>query len=206
MHYIPNGYGERFTQFDEKCVARNRLNLPVNKMMILNVGSLYSEVKGHKYLVEAMVEVLKERKDVLCIIVGKGKLKNTLENKIFQLGLHDYVKLVGAKHPNEVPLWMNSADLFVLPSLRESFGIVQIEAMSCGTPIVATRNGGSEEIIVSEDYGLLCEPANSKDLAEKILIGLEKEWDVDKILEYAKSFTWDKIAKEIMEIYNELLI
>jgi len=96
--------------------------------------------------------------------------------------------------------------LFVLSSLMESFGVVQIEAMACGKPIVATKNGGSEEIIVSEDYGLLCESGNSKMLAEKILIGLDKEWDAKKILNYARRFTWDNIVEEIMEIYNELLI
>jgi len=204
VHYVPNGYTERFVQFEEKCVARNRLNLPVNKMMILNVGNPYSEVKGHKYLVEAMVEVLKERKDFLCIIVGDGKLKNTLENQIFQLGLHDYVKFVGARNPSEIPLWMNVADLFVLPSLSEGNPTVMFEALGAGLPFVGTKVGGIPEIINSEDHGLLCEPANSKDLAEKILIALDKDWDREKILEYAKQFTWENVTKKIMKIYDKL--
>ena len=96
---------------------------------------------------------------------------------------------------------MNASDLFVLPSLSESFGIVQIEAMACGVPVVATINGGSEEIITSEDYGLLVEPANPEDLAEKILIALNKEWDKEKIRKYAEQFTWERIAERIHEIY-----
>ncbi|MBE9593771.1 MAG: glycosyltransferase, partial [Proteobacteria bacterium] len=93
-------------------------------------------------------------------------------------------------------------DVFVLPSLRESFGVVQIEAMACGKPIVATRNGGSEEIITSEDYGLLCGPANPEELAEKILIALDKEWDGEKIRGYAERFRWENIVKEIVKVYK----
>ena len=72
-------------------------------------------------------------------------------------------------------------------------------------PVVATRNGGSEEIITSEDYGLLCEPANPDDLAEKILIALEREWDREKIRKYAEQFTWDNIAKKVVEVYEKVL-
>jgi glycosyltransferase involved in cell wall biosynthesis len=117
--------------------------------------------------------------------------------------LKDYIELVGGKPHDEIPIWMNACDLFVLPSLRESFGVVQIEAMACGKPVVATYNGGSEEIITSEDYGFLCEPANPKALAEKILTALDKEWDREKILEYAERFTWDNIVKEKLNIRKD---
>lgn len=100
---------------------------------------------------------------------------------------------------------MNACDVFVLPSLRESFGVVQIEAMACGKPVVATRNGGSEEIITSEDYGLLCEPASPEELAEKISIALDKEWGSEKIRGYAERFRWKNIAKEIIKVYETLL-
>jgi len=72
-------------------------------------------------------------------------------------------------------------------------------------PVVATRNGGSEEIITSEDYGLLCEPGNPDDLAEKILIALEKEWGRERIRKYAEQFSWDVIARKILQIYEFLL-
>lgn len=97
---------------------------------------------------------------------------------------------------------MNACDVFVLPSLAESFGIVQIEAMACGKPVVATYNTGSEEIITSEELGLLVEPANPKELGEKILIALDKEWDDERIRKYAEQFSWEKIAREIVKVYN----
>lgn len=69
-------------------------------------------------------------------------------------------------------------------------------------PFVGT---GVPEIIISEDYGLLCEPANPKDLAEKILIALEKEWDRKKIRKYVEHFTWENIAKKMLEVYKSVL-
>jgi teichuronic acid biosynthesis glycosyltransferase TuaC len=77
--------------------------------------------------------------------------------------------------------------------------------MACGKPVVATRNGGSEEIVVSDEYGLLVEPANPEDLAEKILVALDREWNREAILAYAERFTWENIAKEITTIYQGIL-
>ena len=203
---IPNGYdSKKFYPMDtQNC--REKLHLPLGKILILNVGNLYGEVKGHKYLIEAISHIVKKRKDVLCVIVGAGKLRTTLEHQIHSLGLEGYVLLAGGKPQDEIPLWMNACDLFVLPSLIESFGVVQIEAMACGKPVIATRNGGSEEVVTSDECGLLAEPADPDDLAEKILVARGREWDREAILEYAERFTWKNIAKEILSVYREVWI
>lgn len=202
VYYIPNAYNdETFLESDPKS-CRTQLGLPLDKKIILNVGNLYGEVKGHKYLIEAMSKVVEKRKDVLCLIVGGGKLENRLKKQISSAGLDDYIQLVGSKPYAEIPLWMNACDLFVLPSLRESFGIVQIEAMGCGKPVVATYNGGSEEIVTSEEYGLLCEPGNSNQLAANILSALETSWDTKRIKDYSIRFTWSSVSKEIMKTYS----
>jgi glycosyltransferase involved in cell wall biosynthesis len=205
VYCVPNGYDDnKFAKLDEQ-TCRKKLNLPLDKKIILNVGNLYGDVKGHKYFIEAMKKIVRNRKDVLCIVVGSGRLKHALKNQIKEFGLEGYVKLVGGKPHDEIPIWMNACDVFVMPSLRESFGVVQIEAMACGKPIVATYNGGSEEIIISEDYGLLVKPANPEDLAEKILIALDKEWDSEKIVEYVERFRWKEIAGEILDVYVRVL-
>ena len=115
------------------------------------------------------------------------------------------VKLLGSIPGDILPLWMNACDLFVLPSLSESFGVVQIEAMACGKPVVSARNRGSEEVVISEEHGLLVEPADPGDLAEKILVALDREWDRERILGYAERFTWENIAKDITRIYTKVL-
>ena len=201
---IPNGFDEKKFYRMDKDKCREKLNLPQDRKIILTIGNLV-EIKGHKYLIEAMKEIVKKRRNILCLVIGSGNLKKMLENQIEELKLKEFVKLLGGKPHNEISIWMNACDLFVLPSLNESFGVVQIEAMACGKPVVATKNGGSEEIITSKDYGLLCEPANPEDLAEKILIGLDKKWDRNKILNYSKKFMWSEIAKEIIDVYKRVL-
>lgn len=201
---IPNGYDHNLFKLMDKGECREKINLPLDKKIILTVGNL-ADVKGHKYLIKAMKKVVDHRKDILCVIIGSGRLKNKLEDQIKELRLERFVKLVGGMIHDEIPIWMNACDIFVLPSLSESFGVVQIEAMACGKPVVATYNGGSEEIITSEDYGLLCESANSEELAEKILLALDKKWDKDEILNYAKKFLWKDIAKEIVRVCDEVM-
>lgn len=205
VHVIPNGFRSDLFYPQDSKECRTKLNLPPDRMILLSVGCVYDEVKGGKYLIEAIREIVKYRRDILCIIIGSGALKNKLQKQINKAGLEDYIIFTEGRPHDEIPIWMNACDVFVLPSLRESFGIVQIEAMACGKPIIATYNGGSEEIIISDDYGLLCEPANSKKLAEYILIALDKEWDNNKIKKYAEKFTWKNVVKEIMETYSKVL-
>ena len=151
---IPNGFRSDLFYPRNSSECRRALNLPQDRRIILTVGNLEA-IKGQKYLVEAIQRIVQERKDILCVIVGAGKLRPILKRQIRELGLENYIILTGGKPHDEIPLWMNACDLFVLPSLRESFGVVQIEALACGKPVVATRNGGSEEIIISDEHGLL---------------------------------------------------
>ena len=201
---LPNGYRSELFYPRSSNECRKKLSLPLDKMIILTVGNLV-EIKGHRYLIEAMCEVVKHRKDVLCIIVGDGKLKNKLEKQINKLGLKDYFILAGGKPHDEIPIWINSCDFFVLPSLKEGNPTVMFECLGCGKPFIGTKVGGVPEIIVSDDYGLLVEPRNSIDLAEKIDLALKNKWNSKKIREYGTTFTWDKVSRAIYTIYFKTL-
>ena len=200
MEVIPNGFRPDlfYPKNLEEC--KKILELPSDKKIILTVGNLV-EIKGHKYLIEAMNEVVKHRKDVLCIMIGSGKSKNKLEKQIKKLELEDYVKLVGGKPHDKIPIWMNACDLFVLPSLSEGNPTVMFECFGCGKPFIGTKVGGIAEIITSEDYGFLVEPANPEELAERILFALDKRWNYNEIRKYAERFTWENIAKEVAKVY-----
>ncbi|OQX21597.1 MAG: hypothetical protein BWK75_02845, partial [Candidatus Altiarchaeales archaeon A3] len=124
---IPNSYSDELFKPMEKSKARQTLSLLQDKKIILAVGNL-QEIKGHEYLINAIDMAIKKDKTILCSIIGTGQSRPKLQKLINDLNLNNYVKLVGAKLHDEIPLWMNACDLFVLPSLRESFGIVQIEA------------------------------------------------------------------------------
>lgn len=205
VYHAPNGYDNlSFSDLNQE-ESRKKLELPLDKKIILNVGNLYSEVKGHRYLIEAMSEVVKHRKDVLCIIVGYGKLKDKLEAQVKEAGLEAYVKLVGGKVHTEIPLWMNACDIFVLPSLSEGNPTVLFECLGSGKPFVGTKVGGVPEVVTSEEYGLLVEPKDPNSLSKVILRALEINWDSAKIRKYAESFTWSSLAEEIYKTYLKII-
>jgi len=194
---------EKFKRYS-KTECREILGLPKNKKIVFSIGRLV-ERKGFQYLVGVVPRVIKKRDDVIFFIGGKGPLENYLERQIQELGIKEYIILLGFVPDEMLPVWLNATDIFVMPSTRETFPIVMLEALASGTPFVGSSIGAVPEIITSEDYGLLCEPANSKDLAEKILISLNKEWDKEKIRKYAEQFTWENVAKSTVKIYREAL-
>jgi teichuronic acid biosynthesis glycosyltransferase TuaC len=207
--FIPNGFDEERLYLLDKEESRMRLAMAVdipldkNAVIIFSLGFL-TEVKGHRYLIKAIDEILQERKDVLCLIGGPGPLKRKLQIQIDDAHLRNHVKLMDFVNDEELVLLMNACDIFVLPSLSESFGIVQLEAMACGRPVVATRNGGSEEIVISEDYGYLAEAGNVSQLAKTIQFAMERNWDERKIKEYACGFSWKNIARKIVSVYENV--
>lgn len=95
----------------------------------------------------------------------------------------------------------NACDLFLLPSLNEGNPTVMIEALGCGKPFVGTKVGGVPEIITSDEFGLLVEPGDMDDLAEKILVAQDMKWDRRFILKYAERYMWGRGAEAIMEVY-----
>ncbi len=201
---LPNGFKSDLFYMQNSINCRRKLNLPIDKKIILSIGNL-AEIKGHKYLIEAMKEITTRRKDVLCVIVGTGFLEKNLKKQINNANLHNHVVLAGEKSHNEIPLWINACDLFVLPSLNEGNPTVMFECLGCGKPFIGTNVGGIPEIITSEDYGFLVESKDPKDLAKKINIALDKEWDNKKIEQYGKQYTWEDIGSDIIDIYKTLL-
>ena len=100
---------------------------------------------------------------------------------------------------------MNSCDIFVLPSISEGNPTVMFEALGCGKPFIGTRVGGIPEIIVDKGIGTLVDPSNAEGLSKALLRALDKDWDEDRIREYAKQYTWEKIAREIVKLYISVL-
>ena len=201
---IPNGFSPVFHPIDP-IVAKERLGLSMDKKIIFTLGNLVKR-KGFNYLIDAMEWICSQRNDVICYIGGAGPEMWRLQKQIDQLHLGKKVRLLGSVPSDQVSFWMNACDFFILPSLSESFGVVQIEAMACGKPVVSARNRGSEEVIVSDDYGLLVDPKDPEDLAEKILTALDLEWNSEKILAYAERFTWKNITREIIAAYQNIAI
>ena len=171
-----------------------------DKKILYNISNLLPG-KGQIYLIDAIYQM--NRKDIVCFIAGNGPCYNKLEERIHELKLSDSVYLLGWVTDEENSSYLNECDLFVFPSVRESFGIVLIEALACGKPCVATCNGGSEEILSSERLGFLVPVCNSKALADAISKVLDdtNDWDAEYISNYASKYNWNDVAQKHIELY-----
>jgi glycosyltransferase involved in cell wall biosynthesis len=202
---VGNGYNPDLFFDMNKKKAREGLNIPEKRKVLVSVGNL-EEVKGHKYLIEAVKILKKKYPDILCYLVGGGSLHSEYTALIKDYGLQENVFLVGYVKHEDVNKWMNAADIFVLPSIQESFGIVQLEALATGTPIVSTRTDGSLELIKEGKVGLLCNVANAEDLASQIDTAFKKSWRSEEMIDYSKEFTWEDISERILKLYERCYV
>jgi len=200
---IPNWYNEDdFFYIENKKQLRLELNIKDNKKILLSVWNLVKQ-KNHKLLILACKELLKVRNDFICYIIWEWVLKKDLEKLINKNNLQNYVKLLWRKNHKDIAKYINISDLFILPSISESFWVVQVEAMACGVPVIATVNWWSEEIIKDNNLGFLLENNNDyKWLSDLINKWLEKKWEKDLIINYVKNnFSKKIIEKKYLEIY-----
>lgn len=138
-------------------------NLPDTTMRFLTVG-LLSKGKGMNYLLQAAQQLVQRGLSAFELIIGgDGPARLPLERLARSLGLAARCRFTGLLTREEVKLWMQQCDVFVLPSLHETFGLVLAEAMACGKPVIATRCGGPE-FVVTPETGILVEAANPEAL------------------------------------------
>jgi teichuronic acid biosynthesis glycosyltransferase TuaC len=201
---IANGYDDKKYFPVPASEARKKLGIDTEKKIIIHISRL-SEIKGQKYLIDAMGMVNRKRSDVICYIGGTGPLKDALQARIREIQADENIKMIGFVPDDDMVLWMNAAVFFVLPSLGEGNPTVMFETLGCGKPFVGTKVGGVPEIITSDTYGLLVEPADPEDLAEKILLALDRKWDQEAIHSYSEQFTWENITREIIRVYEHVL-
>lgn len=189
-----------------KMGTREILNLPKDKQIILSVGHLVPR-KGFDVLIKAIADIKNCRNGNLptLIIIGAGDYLKTLTRLVISLKLENDVLLVGSKSHSDLYKWYSSADIFCLASSREGWPNVLFEALACGIPIIAFNVNGIPEVITSEEYGILVNDRNSKKMADAIITALNKNWDQQKLIEYAQRNTWDKVAEKVNLLYKGVL-
>lgn len=206
---ISNGVDLDIFKPRDKQDIRKKLGLPLNKRIILFTGWLI-ERKGVTYLISAVEKIIKQKKDVLFIILGDGQLKEELLTKVKYLKIENYIKFVGPKPPEEIPYWMSAADIFILPSLSEGMPNVVMEAMASGLPVIATSVSGTPELIEDGKNGFLIPPKNSEDIEKRVIQLLNDQHLSDKIGDNARksiferNLTWDSSAEKYIKIYRTL--
>ena len=207
VRVIPNGISGRFrpASRDE---ARVQLGLPPTGYIVLYVGLLVP-VKGVDVLLQSFTDA--RRPEWMCVVVGDGPLRADLETVAAEAGVGDSFRFVGRQPSGEMPTWLNAADVLVLPSHSEGRPNVVMEAQACGLPVIATRVGGTPELITDGVTGILIEPGDVDGLAGALRrMALDPELRV-QIGARARGFiesselTWEASSAAVESVYGQLL-
>lgn len=196
----------RFTDLDRRKIKEELFLARENTLIIISIAELH-ERKGLKYLIEAIPQVAAKFPNIKLVIVGEGPERTELEKLIKKLGIENHATLTGRQ--KEIPKLLKSSDIFVLPSRREAFGFVLLEAMITGLPVIASNTGGIPEIIKDSKTGLLVKPENSAEIAAALIDLISHPEKREKLAATAhkllhEKFTAQKMAKEYEKIYGVL--
>ena len=210
LRIIPNGvYPQEFQKTDiDPSKIRNRYSSP-NEKIIFHVGRIVRE-KGLGVLLEAMPRVLEAEPRVKLVIAGKGPYLDELKHRAYQLGIYNRIYFTGYIDDNTRNALFQCADVAVFPSLYEPFGIVALEGMAAGTPVVVSDTGGMSEIIKHGVNGLKAYTNNVISLADNIIWALQHPDHTlqmkHKAMEDVKTiYNWDRIAIKTKEVYEQVL-
>ena len=196
---------------DRKALRQDLFKADDKTLVGLTVAELHPR-KGIHILFRAIEKLLKtlptNRRNIRFAIAGDGPQRPVLEKLIQKRNLQNHVLLLGRQ--KKIPYLMQSADFFVLPSVREAFGLVNLEAMVSDLPVIATRTGGIPEIITNEKTGLLVPPGNDQKLAQAIKQLLKSLPLRTKLAKNAKdlvekSFSARVMAKKYERAYTSVL-
>ncbi|SPF44875.1 Glycoside hydrolase [Candidatus Desulfosporosinus infrequens] len=179
---------------------------------ILFAGNMEeTQIKGVQYLLPAFAQVCKEASQRMfhLDLVGEGGKRATYEEMTKHLGISDCCTFHGRVDPRDMPELYRRSDFVILPSLKETFGCVLIEALATGKPVLATNCGGPQSI-VNEKVGLLVQPGSIKDLVEgiqKMLIRLDQDqYQATELREYALThYSGQALAGMLKEIYGQVV-
>ncbi len=178
-----------------------------DRKVVLFVGRL-AEKKGVKYLIEAMKNI-----NALLVVVGDGPLREDLKKQAFEI--EEKVLFLGAKTHEELKVIYASADIFVCPSItakdgdQEGFGLVMLEAMASGLPVVASNSGGITQLIVDEVNGLLCKEKCVDEIADKVKNVLDNKELQNKIINNMKNtlreHDYEIISQKYIKIVEDVV-
>ncbi|MEM2099032.1 MAG: glycosyltransferase family 4 protein [Candidatus Bathyarchaeia archaeon] len=190
-----------------KDTLREKLGIPKDIVVAITVRRLVYK-NGVDTLIECAKKAVKNNPKLLFVVVGEGPDFAEIKAKITQLELNRNFRLTGFVADEDLPLYYNASDFFVLPSKTgEGLPLVALEAMACGLPVVATNVGGISEVI-KNDYGKLVPPDNPDALADAVLEFSQSKLSalgigVRNLVE--QEYSWDRNVEKLVQIYEELI-
>jgi glycosyltransferase involved in cell wall biosynthesis len=198
----------------DKFVDESKFNSPrrehkLNDNYVLITLCRLHPKKGLTYLIDGVNKVLKKIENVRLVIVGDGSERAFLEKKVLDLGLNDKVIFTGYIPNNEKYNLMSMSDIFILPSLSDTFPITVLEAMGCNLPVIVTDNVGVSDYIHDNDCGYVIPIRNSNKISECVLYLLQdKKHLIKQSINARKVSTmlnYDNVGRQILVQYRILL-
>ncbi len=215
LEIIPLGIDiSRFRPNANKYILRKKYNIN-SKNVLLFIGRIV-EKKGLIFLIKAMPEIMLKNPDTELIICGDGPLKKEYERLILKMNLEDSIRFVGYISDENIKIeYLSLSDILIVPSIltkfgdTEGLGVVLLEGLATGTPVIASNIGGIPDIIKDGENGFLTEPENSEDIAKNVGIILsdkilKQEFSNNGLKIVYEKFSWEVVIKKISKIYNEL--
>ena len=209
INVIPNGININMFNGVEKDYDFRRKYALDNEKIILFMGRLVYE-KGVQHLISAMPKIFAGYHDAKLVIAGKGGMLDELRAQVNSLGISNKVYFTGYMDSKQVCKMYKCADVSVFPSTYEPFGIVALEAMLSGTPVVVSDIGGLNEIVEHGVDGMKSYAGNPNSLADSILALLYNPQLADSVVKKAKAkvkneFNWAKIAQDTHFTYQKAI-
>ncbi|MFA7244227.1 MAG: glycosyltransferase family 4 protein [Patescibacteria group bacterium] len=199
---VPNGIDTKSLQLSACNIqARHGHQPPI----IGNIGNLNLQ-KGQEYLIAAMPEIIKKFPLATLEIIGEGEEREALKLQITNAKLQKHVTLLGRiDNPTK---YMKRWNVFVLPSISETFGIVVLEAMSTGVPVIATKVGGIADIVSDRKNGIMIKAESPSQIAQAVIEIIGHPALAAKLAregkETAKKYDWRIVVGQIEEVYQKL--
>jgi glycogen synthase len=210
VRVIPGGVDvDRFNVPQTREGARETLGWPVDRPIILSVRRLARRM-GLDRLIDAMCDVRRHVPEALLLIAGKGPLKEELQSRIDDRALSDHVRLLGYVSDETLPLVYRAADVSVVPTIAlEGFGLITLESLAAGTPVLVTPVGGMPEVVAPLSSALVIDGIEVDDLAEALtdsLLGRRKLPPEDACVDHVRqNYRWDVVARQVRGVYEEVL-
>jgi D-inositol-3-phosphate glycosyltransferase len=213
LYVIPCGVNADHFKPLDRFSARRTLNLSVDQDLLLYVGR-FTPVKGLDILLRAVSQLVKTGNRLRLIVVGgdgpAAASTQAVRRQIRQLHLGRHVHLAGRIDASVLPCYYNAADLLVVPSRYESFGLVALEALACGTPVVATPVGAMERLLVEGENGLVVQSPDSTAVARGIAAQLALDGNKRPARESVRatvlSYGWASVARQLARLYSMVRI
>jgi glycosyltransferase involved in cell wall biosynthesis len=198
---IPNGYDETIFIPMNKEAVRKELGIHREGYKYVGfVGNLIPIKRADK-LGDIFHLIAKEIPETFFIVVGDGPLREKIEKETKGLN----IVFTGRLPQKDVAKYMNAMDVMVLPSREEGFGAVVIEAQACGTCVIGSSNGGIPEAIGFPEYVVKEGDQFEERFAKRVVEVLKEGYDMNRILERVKEFTWKNIVGKEIDVYRQIL-